>query len=112
MLRSAVGQPHVPLQLEWVKQMADHAMSAKAYSVADEVAGQAKAVAAKATEQAQTAAKQVGELGSEALDEIDVWLKPIGLSLKAHPAVTLAVLGGAAAIAGALWMSRRSAHNW
>lgn len=58
------------------------------------------------SEQAQAVAEKAQELGTEALDRVDGWLKPVGLSLKERPVVTLAVLGGVALAIGAIWSSR------
>ena len=53
-------------------------------------------------------ADRTQELGSEALDRADEWLKPVGLSVKERPMTCLAVVGGIAFAAGALWMLRNS----
>lgn len=60
------------------------------------------------TEGATTAVNETTEFASEALDQADEWLKPIGLSLKEKPGTCLAVVGGLAFAAGALWMLRSS----
>lgn len=65
-----------------------------------------KGVAGTVAEKAQSAVKQAGDLGSEALDQIDTWLKPAGLSLRANPGLAIAVIAGVAAVAGAVLMSR------
>jgi hypothetical protein len=44
------------------------------------------------------------ELAEEALDRADEFLKPVGLSIKERPMTVLAVVGGLAFTAGALWM--------
>jgi len=72
----------------------------------DETQDQSDTVATKIVEDVQAAVRGVSEFGSEALDKTDEWLKPVGLSLKSNPVVTLAIVGGAAAVIGALWMSR------
>jgi len=48
------------------------------------------------------------ELGEEALDRADEWLKPAGLSIKERPMTVLAVVGGLAFATGAVWMLRNS----
>src|SRR5205085_90704 len=48
------------------------------------------------------------ELAEEALDRADEWLKPTGLSIKERPMTVLAVVGGLAFAAGAVWMLRNS----
>jgi len=75
-------------------------------SLADQVSEQAQAVAGKVSEQAGQVAEQAQELGSQALDGVDEWLRPVGLSLKEKPVLTLAVLGAGAAVVGAICMSR------
>ena len=57
---------------------------------------------------ATTAANKTTEFASEALDQADEWLKPVGLSLREKPGTCLAVVGGLAFAAGALWMLRSS----
>jgi hypothetical protein len=44
------------------------------------------------------------ELAEEALNRADQFLKPVGLSIKERPMAVLAVVGGLAFTAGALWM--------
>jgi hypothetical protein len=53
-------------------------------------------------------ADRTKELAEEALDRADEWLKPTGLSIKERPMTVLAVVGGLAFAAGALWMLRNS----
>jgi hypothetical protein len=53
-------------------------------------------------------AEKARELGQEALDRADEWVKPVGLSVKERPMTFLAVLGSIAFAAGALWMMRNS----
>ena len=53
-------------------------------------------------------ADRTKELAAEALDRADDWLKPTGLSIKERPMTVLAVIGGLAFAAGALWMMRSS----
>jgi hypothetical protein len=48
------------------------------------------------------------ELAEEALDRADEFLKPVGLSIKERPMTVLAVVGGLAFAAGALWMFKSS----
>ena len=48
------------------------------------------------------------ELAEEALDRADEFLKPVGLSIKERPMTVLAVVGGLAFAAGALWMFSKS----
>jgi hypothetical protein len=48
------------------------------------------------------------ELGVEALDRAEEWLKPVGLSIKERPMTVLAVVGGLAFAAGAFWMLKDS----
>jgi hypothetical protein len=48
------------------------------------------------------------ELAEEALDRADEWLKPTGLSIRERPMTVLAVVGGLAFAAGAVWMLRNS----
>jgi len=56
--------------------------------------------------QERSAAERASEMGSEALDRADEWLKPVGLSIKEKPMTCLALLGGLAFVGGALWMMR------
>ena len=44
------------------------------------------------------------ELAEEALDRADEYLRPVGLSIKERPMTVLAVVGGLAFAAGALWV--------
>ena len=48
------------------------------------------------------------ELAEEAFERADEWLKPTGLSIKERPMTVLAVVGGLAFVAGAIWMLRNS----
>src|SRR6476646_1981120 len=48
------------------------------------------------------------ELAEEALDRAEEFLKPVGLSIKERPMTVLAVVGGLAFAAGALWMFKSS----
>ena len=48
------------------------------------------------------------ELAEEALERADEFLKPVGLSIKERPMTVLAVVGGLAFAAGALWMFKSS----
>jgi hypothetical protein len=47
-------------------------------------------------------------IDKEALDRADEWLKPTGLSIKERPMTVVAVVGGLAFAAGAVWMLRNS----
>ena len=49
---------------------------------------------------ADQVADKARELGEEALDRADEWLKPVGLSIKERPMTVLAVVGGLAFAAG------------
>jgi hypothetical protein len=51
------------------------------------------------------------ELAEEALERADEWLKPTGLSIKERPMTVLAVVGGLAFAAGAVWMLRKSRYQ-
>jgi hypothetical protein len=62
----------------------------------------------QAAQGATTAINKTTEFASDALDQVDEWLKPIGLSIKERPGACLAVVGGLAFAAGALWMLRSS----
>jgi hypothetical protein len=57
---------------------------------------------------ADQAADKARELGEDALDLAEEWLKPTGLSIKERPMTVLAVVGGLAFAAGAVWMLRNS----
>ena len=83
----------------------------EAASVADEVKERTQGAADKAMEMGQDAADKAMEFGQEALDKADEWLKPVGLSIKEKPMTVLAVVGGVAFAAGALWMMRPQRHN-
>ena len=48
------------------------------------------------------------EFGGDALDHVDQWLKPVGLSIKDRPKTVLAIVAGVAFSAGAVWMLRNS----
>lgn len=86
---------------------ASDAAAAKMHSFTDQAADAAKAAAG----QAQEAAEKAVEIGSNALDTVDEWLKPTGLSLKQNPVATLAIIVGVAAAAGALLKSRSQPTN-
>jgi len=60
------------------------------------------------TERAKALSDKAQELGSEAIDQADEWLRPVGLSIKERPMTCLAVIAGVAFAAGALWMTRSS----
>ena len=51
------------------------------------------------------------ELAEEALDRADEFLTPVGLSIKERPMTVLAVIGGLAFAAGALWMFSKSRQH-
>lgn len=57
---------------------------------------------------ADQVADKARELGEEALDRAEEWLKPVGLSIKERPMTVLAVVGGVAFAAGAFWVLRTS----
>jgi len=54
------------------------------------------------------AGERARELGEEALDRADAVLRPVGLSIRERPMTCLAVVGGLAFAAGAVWMLRNS----
>ena len=72
---------------------------------------EAASVADDVKERTQAAADKAMELGQEALDKADEYLKPVGLSIKEKPMTVLAVVGGLAFAAGALWMMRPRRHT-
>lgn len=84
----------------------DERKNGNGQSLTEQVSEQAQAVAGKVSEHAGDIAEQAQEIGAQALDGVDAWLRPVGLSLRDKPVVTLAVLGAGAAIVGAMWMSR------
>jgi hypothetical protein len=57
---------------------------------------------------ADQVADKARELGEDALDRAEEWLKPVGLSIKERPMTVLAIVGGLAFAAGAVWMLRSS----
>jgi hypothetical protein len=63
-------------------------------------------LADQVAERTKAAADKTVELGKEALDRADEWLRPVGLSIKQRPMTCLAVVSGLAFAAGALWMLR------
>lgn len=69
---------------------------------------QAGTLSDRIAEGAKSAADKTVEIAGDALDQADEWLKPIGLSIKEKPMTCLAVVGGIAFAAGALWMLRSS----
>jgi hypothetical protein len=69
---------------------------------------QAGTLSDQIAEGAKSAADKTVELAGDALDQVDEWLNPIGLSIKEKPMTCLAVLGGIAFAAGAVWMLRSS----
>ena len=62
----------------------------------------------KVSETVKDYADKAYDAGGDAIDRADEYLKPVGLSLKEKPMTTLAVFGGVAFMAGALWMMRGS----
>jgi hypothetical protein len=56
----------------------------------------------------RSTADRVSEIGSEALDRADEWLRPVGLSIKEKPMTCLAIVGGLAFVGGALWIMRKT----
>lgn len=67
---------------------------------------QAERVTDQAVEGGKAAMDRAAELGQDALDQVDEWLKPTGLSIKERPMTVLAIVGGLAFAAGAVWMLR------
>jgi hypothetical protein len=59
-------------------------------------------------EAAKKYASKARDIGEDAIDRADEYLRPVGLSLKERPMATLAVFGGIAFVAGAFWMLRNS----
>ena len=60
-------------------------------------------------ETAKDYSNKAREVGEDAIELADEYLRPIGLSLKERPMTTLAVFGGIAFVAGAaFWMLRNS----
>jgi ElaB/YqjD/DUF883 family membrane-anchored ribosome-binding protein len=88
--------------------MVGHTFNDQAKAAASNVAGTTVDATAQVGEQAEAALKQMSELGTEAIDQIDEYLKPYGLSLKENPGTVIAILGGVALAAGALLMSRKT----
>jgi ElaB/YqjD/DUF883 family membrane-anchored ribosome-binding protein len=72
---------------------------------------QAANVTDEVKDRAQAAADKAMEIGQEALDKAEEYLKPVGLSIKEKPMTVLAVVGGVAFAAGALWMMRPQRHH-
>lgn len=62
----------------------------------------------QATETAKEYAGKAVEIGEDAIDRADEYLRPIGLSLREKPLTTLAVFGSVAFAAGAFWMLRNA----
>ena len=56
----------------------------------------------------KTTTDKVAEIGNEALDRAEEWLKPVGLSIKEKPMTCLAIVGGLAFAGGALWFMRKT----
>jgi uncharacterized protein YjeT (DUF2065 family) len=66
-------------------------------------------IADQVAETAKDYANKAREVGEDAIELADEYLRPIGLSLKERPMTTLAVFGGIAFVAGAaFWMLRNS----
>jgi hypothetical protein len=65
-------------------------------------------MADRVAERATATAERAREIGGEALDRADQWLRPVGLSIKDRPVTCLAIVGGLAFAAGAFWMLRNS----
>jgi hypothetical protein len=66
-----------------------------------------------AKETATKYANKARDVGEEAIDRADQYLKPIGLSIRERPIATLAIFGGMAFAAGAFWKlcnSRQQSH--
>lgn len=53
-------------------------------------------------------ADQAAIVGTEAVDTLERWLKPVGLSVREKPVATFAVVAGAAFAIGALWKATNS----
>jgi hypothetical protein len=53
-------------------------------------------------------ADKARELGEDTLDRAEEFLKPVGLSIKKRPMTVLAIAGGLAFAAGAVWMLRNA----
>lgn len=68
-------------------------------------------ITGQVSETAQDMMEGAAEMGSEALDRADEWLRPVGLSLKERPVMTIAVLAGLGVAIGALWKSRSSSQQ-
>jgi hypothetical protein len=58
--------------------------------------------------QEKSTTDRVSDIGTEALDRADEWLKPVGLSIKEKPMTCLAIVGGLAFVGGALWYMRKT----
>jgi hypothetical protein len=66
-------------------------------------------LAGQVADTAKDYAKKAREVGEDAIEVADGYLRPIGLSLREKPITTLAVFGGIAFVAGAaFWMLRHS----
>jgi ElaB/YqjD/DUF883 family membrane-anchored ribosome-binding protein len=57
---------------------------------------------------ARAAGEKARDMGSDALDRADEWLKPTGLSIKERPMTCLGIVAGVAFVAGAFWVMRNS----
>lgn len=81
--------------------MSDY-QSAKDYMRDDQ--GSSRSLAGQVSDMAESAQ----DMGSAALDQIEDFVRPVGLSIKNHPMTTLAVVAGVAMAFGALWTLRRN----
>jgi hypothetical protein len=61
-----------------------------------------------AADRMAAAGDRARELGEGALDRADTLLRPVGLSIRERPMACLAVVGGLAFAAGAVWMLRNA----
>ena len=61
-----------------------------------------------AADRMAAAGDRARELGEGALDRADALLRPVGLSIRERPMACLAVVGGLAFAAGAVWMLRNA----
>lgn len=64
-------------------------------------------VAHELSETASAAVEGAKEAGAEAIDVVDEYLHPLGLSLKERPVLTLGAVAGVAVALGALWTLKR-----
>lgn len=59
------------------------------------------------SETAKAAVEDAKEVGAEAIEVVDEYLRPVGLSLKEKPMLTLGAVAGVAVAIGALWTLKR-----